>query len=120
MGKPRQSVAYRFIAKQHVNVGHDLHEVVLEKLADEGRREVQAEQLVIFRGMLCHFQNGLQRDSQEETLEGTNDTESTHICFFQLRTRNNIRGYARPPVDPSVGTLVHQFIAPLTIISPIS
>lgn len=69
-----ESLAYCLIAEQHINVGHNLHEVVLEELADEGCREVQAKRLVIFRSMLCHFQDGLQRDSQEKTLEGRNDT----------------------------------------------
>lgn len=63
-------VAYCLIAEQHIHVGHNLHEVVLEELADERRREVQAKQFVVFGRMLCHFQYGLQRDCQEETLDG--------------------------------------------------
>lgn len=77
-----ESLVYRLIAEQHINVGHNLHEVILEELADEGRREVQAKQLVIFRRMLRHFQDGLQRDGQEETLEVNSDTGSRLICFF--------------------------------------
>lgn len=77
-----ENLAYCLIAEQHINIGHNLHEVVLEELADEGCREVQAKQLVIFRCVLCHFQDGLQRHSQKETLEGRNDTESTLICLL--------------------------------------
>lgn len=72
-----ESQAYCLIAEQDINVGHNLYEVVLEELADEWCREVQAKQLVIFRGMLCHFQDGLQRDSQEKTLE-------LNICFLYV------------------------------------
>lgn len=79
-----ESVAYCLIAKQHINVGHNLHEVILKELTDEGRREVHAEQLVIVRSVLRYFQDGLQGDSQEETLQGTNDTESRLICFLYL------------------------------------
>lgn len=50
---------YRLVAKQHVHIGHDLHEVILEKLGDKRRRQVQAKQLVGFGGMLGHFQDGL-------------------------------------------------------------
>lgn len=79
-----EGLAYRLIAEQHINVGHNLHEVVLEELADEGRGEVQAKQLVIFRRMLGHFQHGLQRDGQEETLEANSDIGSRPICFLYL------------------------------------
>lgn len=61
-------------------MGHNLHEVILEELADEGRREVQAKQLVIFRRVLGHLQHGLQRDSQEETLGASGDIGSQRIC----------------------------------------
>lgn len=75
-----ESLTYRLIAEQHVNVGHNLHEVVLEELADEGCGEVQAKHLVIFRRMFRHFQDGLEGDCQEETLRGrTNDTGSRFI-----------------------------------------
>lgn len=67
---------HRLITKQYVYVGQNLHEVILEKLADEGCREVQAKQLVIIRGMLRHFQDGLHRDCQEETLEANSDLQS--------------------------------------------
>lgn len=79
-----RTVAYCLIAKQHINVGHNLHEVILKELADEGRREVHAKELVIFGSMLRYFQDGLQGDSQEETLEGRNDTGSGLICFLYL------------------------------------
>lgn len=78
----RESPAYRLIAEQHIHVGHDLHEVVLEELTDERRREVHAKQLVVFRRMLRHFQDGLQRDGQEETLEAIGDVGSRPICFL--------------------------------------
>lgn len=71
---------HRLVAKQHINIGHNLHEVILEELADEGRREVQAKQLVIFRCVLGHLQHGLQRDSQEETLGANVDIGSQLIC----------------------------------------
>lgn len=67
---------HRLITEQYIHVGQNLHEVILEKLADEGCREVQAKQLVIIRGMLRHFQDGLHRDCQEETLEANSDLES--------------------------------------------
>ena len=79
-----ESLSYRLVAEQHIDIGHDLHEVVLEELADEGCREVQAKQLVVFRRMPRHFQDGLQRDSQEEALEGSNDTRSKLICSLYL------------------------------------
>lgn len=59
---------YRLVAKQDIDVGHDLHEVILEKLRDKRRGQVQTEELVSFRGMLRHFQDGLHRNGQEETL----------------------------------------------------
>ena len=83
-----ESVPHRLVTEQHIDVGHDPHEVVLEELADEGRREVQAEQLVIFRRVLRHFQDGLHRDGEEETLEGRNDTRSRLMCFFILMDSN--------------------------------
>lgn len=64
---------YRLVAKQHIDVGHDQHEVILEKLRDKGRGQIQTKQLVCFRGMLRHFHNGLHGDSQEETLGGNGD-----------------------------------------------
>lgn len=64
---------YRLVAKKHIDIGHDLHEVILEKLRDKRRGQVQAKQLVGFRGMLCHFQDGLHRNSQEKSLEGNRD-----------------------------------------------
>lgn len=79
-----QCLTYCLIAKQYVDVGHNLHKVILEELADEGCREVQAKQLVIFRCMLRHFQDGLQGDSQEETLEASSDIGSRQICFLYL------------------------------------
>lgn len=38
---------YSLVAKQDVNVRHDHHQGLLEELADEGRREVHAEDLVV-------------------------------------------------------------------------
>lgn len=46
---------YRLVAKQHVDVGHDLHEVVLKKLGDKRCRQVQAKQLVGVGGVLRHL-----------------------------------------------------------------
>ena len=60
----------RFIAEHNVHVGHDLHERLLEELADEGRLQVQAEDLVVLRSVLGHLQNGLWRHSQEKALQG--------------------------------------------------
>lgn len=76
-----ESLTDRLVAEQHVNVGHDLHEVVLEELADEGCGEVQAKHLVIFGRVLRHFQDGLEGDGQEETLGGRTKG-SRLICFF--------------------------------------
>lgn len=67
---------YRLVAKQHIDVGHDLHEAVLEKLGDKRRRQVQAKQLVAFRGMLGHLQDGLHRNGQKKSLEGHGDDTS--------------------------------------------
>lgn len=64
-------MAYCLIAEEDIDVGHDLHQVVLEELADEGGGEIHAEQLVAFRRVLRHLQDGLQGDGQEETLRGT-------------------------------------------------
>ena len=85
----RAKAAYRLIAEQHVDVGHDLHEVVLEELADEGCREIQAKQLVVFRSVLCNFQDGLQGDGQEETLK-KNDTGSRRVCSSCLHTSKEL------------------------------
>lgn len=49
--------SYRLVAEQDVHVWHDLHQGLLEELADEGRREVHAEDLVILRGVLGHLQD---------------------------------------------------------------
>lgn len=76
------SLAYCLIAEQHIDVGHNLHEVILEELTDEGRGEVQAKQLVLFRRMFRHFQDGLHRHGQEETLEANSDIGSRRICFL--------------------------------------
>lgn len=78
-------LTYCLVAKQHVDVRHDLHEVVLEELADEGRREVQAKQLVIFRRMLGHLQYGLQRHGEEETLGTKGDIGSQLNLLFISR-----------------------------------
>lgn len=68
---------YRLVAKQHVDVGHDLHEVVLEKLGDKRRGQVQAKQLVGVGGVLRHRQDGLHRNSQEEPLRTRQTTGIT-------------------------------------------
>ena len=59
---------YRLVAEQHVHIGHDLHEGIFEELRDEGSGEIQSEQLVVLRSVFGHFQYGLQRHRQEETL----------------------------------------------------
>lgn len=64
---------YRLVAKQNIHVGDDQHEVILEKLRNKRRGQVQTKELVGFRGMLRHFQDGLHRNGQEETLEANGD-----------------------------------------------
>lgn len=63
------SSTYRLIAKQDVDIRHDLHQGLLEELADERRWEVHAEDLVVFWSMLCHLQDWLHGHSQEKSLE---------------------------------------------------
>ena len=67
--KEAVSATHRLVAKQDVDVGHDLHQVLLEELADERRREVHAEHLVVIRHMLGHLEDRLRGHRQEETLK---------------------------------------------------
>ena len=66
---PSPPVTHRLIAEQHVDVGHDLHQVLLEELADERRREVHAEHLVVLGRVLGHLEDRLRGHRQEETLK---------------------------------------------------
>lgn len=70
---------YHLVAEQHIHVGHDQHEVILEKLRDKRRRQVQAKHLVGFRGMLRHFQDGLHRNGQEKSLDGNRRRLTTDL-----------------------------------------
>ena len=63
------TATHRLVAEQDVDVGHDLHQVLLEELADERRREVHAEHLVVLGRVLGHLEDGLRRHRQEETLK---------------------------------------------------
>lgn len=78
-----EKLFYRLVAKQHVHVGHHLHEAILEKLRDKRRGQVQAKQLVAFRGVLGHLQDGLHGNGQEKSLEATRRRHVvTHLVFF--------------------------------------
>lgn len=65
----RLVLSYRLVAKQDVHIRHDLHQGLFKELTDERRREVHAEDLVVLRGVLGHFQDGLRGHGQEEALQ---------------------------------------------------
>uniref|UniRef100_A0A8C2A2K6 Dual specificity protein phosphatase n=1 Tax=Cyprinus carpio TaxID=7962 RepID=A0A8C2A2K6_CYPCA len=60
---------HRLVPEDDVNVRHDLHQRLFEELADEGRREVQTEDLVVVRCVFGHFEDGLRRHGQEKALQ---------------------------------------------------
>lgn len=61
-------ITYRLVAKQDVDIRHDLHQGLFKELADERRWEVHAEDLVAIRGMLRHLHDRLGGHGQEKTL----------------------------------------------------
>lgn len=60
---------HQLIAEKDIHVGDNLHQVFLVKLTDEGSRQIQAEDLVVLRGVFGHLQDGLHGNSEEKTLE---------------------------------------------------
>lgn len=68
---------HRLIAKKDIHVGHNLHHGLLEELRDEGSRQIQAEDLVVLRGVFGHLQYGLHGHSEEKTLRDKNDQVKT-------------------------------------------
>lgn len=60
---------YRLVAKQDVDVRHDLHQGLFKELADEGRWEVHAEDFVVIWSVLRHLQDWLRGHSQEKPLK---------------------------------------------------
>ena len=61
---------YRLVAKQDVDVRHDLHQGLLKELADERRWEVHAEDFVVIWSVLRHLQDRIRGHGQEKTLKG--------------------------------------------------
>lgn len=61
-------ITYRLVAKQDVDIRHDLHQGLFKELADERRWEVHAEDLVAIRGMLRHLHDRLGGHGQEKPL----------------------------------------------------
>lgn len=76
-------LTYRLIAKQDVDVRHNLHQGLFKELADEWCWEVHAEDLVLIWSMLCHLEDWLRGHSQEKTLKQKSETKIFTTLSFQ-------------------------------------
>lgn len=68
-------LTYRLVAEQDVDIRHDLHQGLFEELADERRREIHAEDFVVFGSVFRHLEDRLRGHRQEESLQ-----KMTRIC----------------------------------------
>lgn len=82
---------YRLVAKQDVDVRHDLHQRFLKKLADERCGEVHAEDFVVIGSVLRYLDDWLRGHSQEKTLENRTIFIYLHHVFSCLTDFSFIR-----------------------------
>lgn len=97
-------ITYRLVAKQDVDIRHDLHQGLFKELADERRWEVHAEDLVAIRGMLRHLHDRLGGHGQEKPL-GTRTGFIYIVCVCEEAGRPRLeqtRQYARFHLTDSV------------------
>lgn len=77
----RSRFTYRLVAKQDVDIRHDLHQGLLKELADERCWEVHAEDFVVLWSMLRHLQDRLRGHGQEKPLKKKN---TIYWCLKQF------------------------------------
>lgn len=79
---PDDLKTHRLVSEDDVDVRHDLHQRLFEELADEGGREVEAEDLVVVRRVFGHFKDGVWRHGQEKTLQDGDQESDSYLSHL--------------------------------------
>lgn len=76
---------HRLVAKKDVHIGHNLQQGLLEELTDKWSRQIQAEELVVFRSVFGYLQDRFQGHGQEEPLQNKTKMIVKTCAVFETR-----------------------------------